>query len=876
MLPIKFERKVRTPRRTKTISEIPAISYLEFPAKTFINEKGEIHLGRNVLNHCQIVGHIAKKLLEILPLEIRNKLFPEGSELIAASHDIGKVSPTFWLKLLIAAQIIWNKNHQFLERFQFIDEKQWGGHAGVSALTLQKENHSKAIQTIVGQHHGFTPATGMRDANAESFGGVTWQAERQKLILHLEQEFGDKWPENLSDAQIRVISGLTSVADWIGSGSLFDDPQTPWQPNIDKALEQAGYLPFQLCFNLTFSDIFGFSPREAQTTLINACDKPGVYVLEAPMGLGKTEAALYCAYKMIASKNATGIYFAMPTQLTSNKIYDRFNHFLTTVLAKDCEHRNALLLHGNAWLEETDMGKEGSPGSSWFNSNKRGLLAPFAVGTLDQALMAAMNVRHGFVRSFGLAGKVVILDEVHSYDAYTSVILEQLIALLKSLQCTVIILSATLSMQKRKELLAANVSNTAYPLVTAVQKDVKEFPVTPPAELTVNVQLKDDDLEALEEVLRRAELGQQVLWIENTVNDAQERYFDLAARCSELNLECGLLHSRFTPADRANNEAKWVNSLGKSGWSFRPLTGRIIIGTQVLEQSLDIDADFLISRFAPTDMLLQRLGRLWRHADTPRNETANCEAWFLSPSLDEAIKSPNSAFGASAAVYSEYILCRSLEAWGHKLNEQTNISLPNDIRPLIDATYFERPETGMMATHHYHLLEGTTRKKGLNALRQLARGTLSIAGKTLPDNDAPTRYSEEDSAEILLLQAMEIDSCSNATHLTLLDGNKLVLPWQKHQLPNQQWRKLSRQLMGQIVPCRRSQLPMTLQRNRCKNIGLGNVFYLGHADISDNVPFAIAIKTPEGQLKGVEQNLSDKYIYYYRQDIGLQISKIKE
>ena len=253
-------------RRTKSTSEVPAISYIEFPAKTFTNEKGEVLLGRDVFNHCQIVGHIATKLLEILPCEVRDKLFPDGSALIASIHDTGKISPTFFLKLLKAAKVEWQTLYPFLDKFSFIKEKEWGGHAGVSALALQKENYSKAIQTIVGQHHGFTPAIGMRDAHAESFGGATWQAERQKLILHLEQEFGGKWPENLTDAQIRAISGLTSVADWIGSGSLFDNPQTPWLPNIDKALKQAGYLPFQLCFNLTFSDVFGFSPREAQTT----------------------------------------------------------------------------------------------------------------------------------------------------------------------------------------------------------------------------------------------------------------------------------------------------------------------------------------------------------------------------------------------------------------------------------------------------------------------------------------------------------------------------------------------------------------------------------------------------------------------------------
>ena len=121
------------------------------------------------------------------------------------------------------------------------------------------------------------------------------------------------------------------------------------------------------------------------------------------MGLGKTEAALYAAYRMLESRQASGIYFALPTQITSNKIFERFNCFLDRVLAEECQHRS-LLLHSNAWLLDTDMGEDGRPGGAWFNQAKRGLLAPFAVGTIDQALMAAMNVKHGFVRAFGLAG----------------------------------------------------------------------------------------------------------------------------------------------------------------------------------------------------------------------------------------------------------------------------------------------------------------------------------------------------------------------------------------------------------------------------------------------------------------------------------------
>lgn len=864
-------------RKTQSISgKTTSIAYLSCSAKTYVDAVGNIKLGRNVFNHCQIVGHITRRLLERLPDALRTQLFPVGSELLAAAHDLGKVSPTFFLKLQRAVGHSCAETYPHLSAFLELDEARWGGHAGVSALSLKSAGYDSQVQAVVGQHHGFTPAIELRNATDECFGGEAWQSQRNALLQALSEEFDVSLPENLTDAQVRAISGLTSVSDWIGSGSLFDDPAQPWQPSIDRAITLAGYVPFQLRQGLTFKDTFGFSPREAQTKLIAACDRPGVYVLEAPMGLGKTEAALYCAYKTLESGEATGIYFALPTQLTSNKIYERFNQFLTTVLDENCPHRRALLLHGSAWLEETEMGEEGKPGSSWFNTSKRGLLAPFAVGTLDQALMAAMNVRHGFVRAFGLAGKVVILDEIHSYDAYTSVILDELISLLVELKCTVIILSATLSQTRRKKLISSDVTSQNYPLITVVNDDVREIFVTPPPERKVRISLIDDDAAAIEESLRRAELGQQVLWVENTVKDAQERYLDMAARCHELGIACGLLHSRFTLEDRAHAEDKWVTALGKAGWKAREQQGRVIVGTQVLEQSLDIDADFLISRFAPTDMILQRLGRLWRHNETPRSTSAQCEAWLLTPSLEALVRSPRMSMGGTAAVYNEYVLCRSLEAWVKQLADSDVVRLPSDIRPLIEATYHERQEQGAMATFLYQLMEGTPRRKGLNALRQLARLTLSEAGKTRSDTDAQTRYSEEDSADVLLLQSITPDSANKQTHITLLNGETLSLPWQKQRLSHKQWRRLSSKFMRQIVSCRQSQMPMTLPRQRCKQLGFGNVFYLGHPEFSDTVPFAIAIKGEDSVLKGVEQDLSGRFTYQYRQDLGLQIFKNKE
>ena len=342
------------------------------------------------------------------------------------------------------------------------------------------------------------------------------------------------------------------------------------------------------------------------------------------MGIGKTEAALYAAYKALEDGRATGIYFALPTQLTSDKVYDRMNQFLSMILNEEDPNQRSLLLHGSAWLRDTELGEDGAPGHSWFNSSKRGLLAPFAVGTIDQALMAVMSVKHGFVRTFGLAGKVVILDEVHSYDSYTGTILKELISSLRELHCTVIVLSATLTDKQRHSIMGATFNNadmekavSAYPLIAGYPKggEVQEHEVERLEDSRVIIYIPENDDKAVDEVLLRAERGEQVLWIENTVNEAQQRYRGLAAKAREMGLDCGLLHSRFLKVDRQKNEDKWVGLFGKTGRNSRQEKGRILIGTQVLEQSLDIDADFLVTRLCPTDMLFQRLGRLWRHRE---------------------------------------------------------------------------------------------------------------------------------------------------------------------------------------------------------------------------------------------------------------------
>lgn len=341
---------LRTKKRALVHEVVP---YQKCPAKSF-NNAGNLVVGRTVESHCRIVGEVARELIRRSPL---SWLFPQGAAFTAATHDIGKVSPTFYNKIMHAC------SGDLIPNVNFHQERCWNGHAGVSQVTARKMGAPEYIPEILGQHHGFSPSVSGLRANDDIFGGKPWQEEREKLVVSLQESLGESWPQVESAAQARLLAGLTSVSDWIGSGYHFEDPEQPWEDRISIAVDDAGFVPVSYRTGLSFEDVFEFSPRQAQSMLIEQASSPGVYVLEAPMGLGKTEAALYAAYRMLESGQASGIYFALPTQLTSNKIYERFQCFLEQVLAEDCRHRS-LLLHANAWLFEKDMGEEGRPGGA--------------------------------------------------------------------------------------------------------------------------------------------------------------------------------------------------------------------------------------------------------------------------------------------------------------------------------------------------------------------------------------------------------------------------------------------------------------------------------------------------------------------------------
>lgn len=762
------------PRKT-TATDVNKVNHEDCWAKTLPDGKP----GISVRNHWLNVGCVAEVLLELLLPSLR-ALLPPGAATLAALHDVGKVSPGFQVKC-----------ENWLMRYSLRDralQECWSmresDHARVGQFTVQELLGGSGLHrwaAVVGAHHG--RIKGERVQLCEP-----WEEERRRLAAELINAFGPLPNKADAEAVLWYLAGLIAVADWIGSDETQFPQHAHWElperrRQAQAALAAVGWRPAQFRPKLLFEELFPpYAANGLQIAASQTIREPGVYVIEAPMGSGKTEAALVVAYQLLASGKAGGIYFALPTQVTSNRIHLRVQSFVHRI----CAHASRVrLAHSASWLVQAEPPPDLHPaspeaesrehvlaGRSWFASPKRALLAPLGVGTIDQALLGVVAAKHFFVRQFGLAGKVVILDEVHSYDLYTGTLIDALVKRLRDLHCTVIVLSATLTEARRRQLLQVGHDqplSDRYPLLSAAGTPLIEVPCDPPPATTVAVRFVEPT-SLLEAALARARQGQCVLWIRNTVDEAQETYRQLMAANQEGGPPIALLHARFPFFRREGLEAQWMEALGKDS-ALRP-AGCVLVATQVAEQSVDIDADLLITDLAPTDMLLQRLGRLWRH-HRPERPCAQPEVWIQSlPLDDEALrqateKELRAALGKSAKVYAPYVLLRSLQQW----RGRDAITLPTDIRAILEATYAEPTTDEPQAWRE--LREQLEEQK-----RKLAGFALSATNvwfnPALKDEEGiQTRYSTYRTAQLLLVTESTLIDL-HAARLCLLDGTTVT------------------------------------------------------------------------------------------------------
>jgi CRISPR-associated endonuclease/helicase Cas3 len=635
---------------------------------------------------------------------------------LAAAHDIGKVSAGFQRKredlwcALVALGYTAGPNAQ-------------PDHGHVTQVALKRFLKDRignvelalALSRMVAAHHGAFPQVGR--ATEREFAAGAWVEAQDRHIQELERIFEPDWAplralgdEPLAAGCLMSLAGVTSLCDWIGSST----DHFPFQPlgaratdayadesrlRAERALEViglTGWTPSRT--ELDFAGAFGFAPNALQDTVIDwtqRADGQAMLVVEAPMGLGKTEAALAAADALLRRQTLGGIYYALPTQATSNQMFGRLVRFLERRCpgAKVDVH----LLHGLSDLNETyrelrlaAIGQNPEAtvrASTWFTARKRGLIAPFGVGTIDQALLAGMAVRHMFVRLAGLADKVVVLDEVHAYDAYMSKLLDHLVGWLAALGSSVVVLSATLPTNRRDELAAAFGGSSkptarGYPQVTAVSpgRVPETVVVGAPASYSIalhRVAACDGAPDAIgATILERLKGGGCAAWICNTVDGAQRAY-EAIRRQVPCDCEQFLFHARFPTGIRQEIEARVLRAFGKQG--DRPRRA-VLVATQVVEQSLDVDFDLMVTDLAPVDLMLQRAGRLHRHRDRQRPDGLKRPVLlWMEPPLQDGLP----MFGVHEHVYERFVLLRTWLA----IRERTEASIPSDVPRLVEEVY---------------------------------------------------------------------------------------------------------------------------------------------------------------------------------------------
>ncbi len=802
--------------------------------------------GMSVEQHCLLSGFVSRCLSEVFPYLVKEGLFLEGYDAIVALHDIGKISSAFQWN--IYKNIIGDNTEDFpsfLSKPQIDTFSNEFKHTVVGQAYINDELHNGKVAQIVADHHGFKPHQ-IHMTTDEVFGGVLYNNGRKELQKNIENKLNKSIPDQklITKEEQAFLTGLTVVSDWISSArNLSELKRLNYDKLAHRAVQEAGFETLKVVNGLSFEDVFGFSPRSSQSTFYGLANKPGVYILEVEMGQGKTEAALYAAYKLLEKGKSTGFYFALPTRLTSVSIYKRVEAFLDKILQ---DHRRTRLIFQNSELYDYEIGADCSAGNDWFDSAKRSILYPFGVGTIDQALMSVINVKHSDLRSFGLAGKTLIIDELHSYDVYTGSLVRKLIERVISLKGTVLILSATLQDQIKNQILETDFQSSPYPLAsgTANGKYVSTKIV---ANSSKSISLKKSDYDnAVEKAIDAYFDGQNVLWIENTVYEAQNAYRIFASRVGNPD-NVGLLHSLYTEEDRQKNEDKWLTYYGKDVKSRKK--GSILVGTQVLEQSLDIDADVLFTRIAPIDMLLQRIGRLWRHPSLNQYRKANEPmCYVVCPKLDDAAKNPRNIFEASGYVYSPYVLYRTLKA----IDPLESIFIPQGIRELINSVYSDDvPENDELLSL---LLELKSKKLELEKQADLSSSKIDL---TESDDFAKTRVSDQVTVNVLILKKYDVKN----QRIVFMDDCEYVLDKHNKNL-------IARKILKNIVKVSIKKVIEAQSEDYVKP--LKSFIY-----ISDNPAERIRIMTinERDELDGVVTK--EKIIFHYSHKVGYYVEKEK-
>ncbi|MFH9438912.1 CRISPR-associated helicase Cas3' [Streptomyces rochei] len=720
---------------------------------------------------------------------------------VCGIHDCGKACPAFQAMdaaeaaPVLAAGLTWG-------RLPTGRGKRWRHDVAGAALLLPRlvaewgdEEAAGWVWPLVAGHHGTFPSAAALDPPRGAQGrGAAWDEAQRAVVDVFTCAVGfdglaDVRPVgSLRKAEQLALSGLIVMADWIASDSShfvglsdanlvsFASARRRAEAAWERLRLRGGWRDLALPEDPLEPLIrrLGVRPRASQRELVQrawSMPVPGLLVVEAPMGEGKTKAALAAAEILAARFGLDGVFVAMPTQATSDPMYEQV---LQWVRSFDPELESQVaLLHGrrrfNAWwrsiwsgmprpdgggcgcrgegpagvtgMADDDFGAidedaeydmvsahsssewaagAGADGPAyWFLDAKRGLLTAFAVGTVDHLLHAATRTRHVMLRFAGLAGKVVVVDEVHAADVYMRQFLVEALRWLGQAGVPVVLLSATLPPAQRQRFVDAYLSGVlgtadvhqavpepaGYPCVTVAygadggavaetsREAVRAWRESAPVRLAWLPDVDPAGTPVAAAVRKAVADGGVALVVVNQVARAQAIYRDLQEGGFDGVLH--LLHARLCAAHRAERTAECLRLMGPQAGEDRP-ERMVVIATQLAEQSFDVDADVLITDLAPADLLLQRIGRLHRHGGT-RRPAAHHVPQVLVTGVAPGRDGVPRFLHASKQIYGEWSLLRAAalvtEAAGPLADGETGVptasgwSIPADVPDLVARAY---------------------------------------------------------------------------------------------------------------------------------------------------------------------------------------------
>ena len=703
------------------------------------------------------------------------------------------------------------------------------------------------ISAVTG-HHGAPPEAGFGHglvALRSDFGQTGIEAAHEFIqqvqpLFQMPQDFPALDPMRARRAS-HALAGLAVLADWIGSNQDWfpyrepsQDLESHWcgaRARAARAVTDAAVVPAGVGGHLEYADLIGAgtepSPMQEWARSVNLPAGPALFMIEDETGSVKTEAALMLAHRLMEGGRADGVHVALPTMATANAMFDRLAAAYRRLFAAECRQSIALA-HGARDLhqgfraalprggrvespysdadgpEEPSQTTASAACAAWIADDRRkAFLADAGAGTIDQALLAVLPSRHQSLRLLGLMHRVLILDEVHAYDAYMQREMERLVEFQAGLGGSAILLSATLPLSIRRRLTDAFArglggdmhdgdSRMDYPLATVCSGDdrfAEKVAGQAGRARTLPVRFLRCSDEALCEVERAARTGNAVLYIRNTVDDAMDAHAALTSR----GLAPGLFHARYALVDRLEIESRVVKAFGRRS-THTGRSGRILVATQVVEQSLDLDFDTLVTDLAPIDLLIQRAGRLWRHVRPERRGRPELLVVGPKPVLDADEKWFSRAFPRAAYVYRNHAL---LWLTAKVLEEVGAISSPEGLRALVESVYGQEVGKGIPVGLQGSLFAaegraGADRGVATANLLDFATGYVRDGGVWDVDVKTPTRLDDDPSLTLRLARVR--------------DGR--IEPYAHDSAPDEAWRTWrlsevsvsSRRVSGEAIP----------------------------------------------------------------------------